>query len=47
MKRTWQPKKRRRLRKHGFLALMRTNGGQNRLSRRRAKGRKKLSVAKK
>lgn len=46
MKRTWQPKKMRRLRKHGFLALMRTNGGQNRLRRRRAKGRTVLSVAK-
>ena len=46
MKRTWQPKKRKRARKLGFLRLMLSNGGQNRLSRRRAKGRKKLTLVK-
>lgn len=45
MKRTWQPKKLRRLRKHGFLKLMRSNGGQNRLKRRRLKGRASLTVS--
>jgi large subunit ribosomal protein L34 len=43
-KRTWQPKKLKRLRKHGFLKLMRSNGGQNVIKRRRQKGRARLTV---
>lgn len=44
MKRTFQPKNRRRRRVHGFLKRMMSKGGVNVLKRRRLKGRKRISV---
>lgn len=43
-KRTFQPNNRRRAKKHGFRARMRTRAGRAILSARRAKGRTELSA---
>ncbi|MDO8659394.1 MAG: 50S ribosomal protein L34 [Candidatus Parcubacteria bacterium] len=44
MSQTYQPKKRKRARSHGFLVRSRTKTGKKVLLRRRQKGRAKLSV---
>ncbi len=44
MSKTYQPKKKKRKRVHGFLRRQKTAGGKRVIQRRRAKGRKKLTV---
>lgn len=43
-RRTWQPKKKKRVRTHGFRARMETKTGRDVLKRRRSVGRKKISL---
>lgn len=44
MSQTYQPKKRRRSKKHGFLVRSKSKTGKNTILRRRRKGRAKITT---
>ena len=44
MSRTYKPKKKKRVRTHGFLKRQSSKGGQKVIKRRRQKGRKRLAL---
>ncbi len=46
MSTTYQPKRRKRAKTHGFLVRSRTKNGRKVLARRRKKGRAKIAVTK-